>query len=416
MIFGRTVRCPESFVYTWWIRLAPNGIQMHKGHLNPLFFNRQIRDADSLPFAWEDWARQGLLRVSDLRGLVHGPAPHDASFQQRIETLLAALPEPWLRFIRSEPPAAQWLACPDTSHRRIWSLSAAGTYTCTHTASLTGALIPVVAGAAHPQAFMPATVRPALVQGWEITRPWHPRTGASHQQGQQQQQEQEPPPPFIYGIWGSHLLDPQSWGLGRRRAHEYVVKEAYTRRQILVRKAAGDEHPAAPMRPPIWADSTDDQRSGLRAIEARWASRAAAEGTLSQVLGRRPRGEPDPSSYAAWMRPSPERQLPRRNRSQLQHRPAARHQERVPPPDTTDAAASTAGPPPPWAHVWSVLHTSQLDRRQRVTAWRLLHGKLFVGAFLRRIHRCNGSCSIHRSNLCHHALLWPFAMTPAHLS
>ena len=62
-------------------------------------------------------------------------------------------------------------------------------------------------------------------------------------------------------------------------------------------------------------------------------------------------------------------------------------QERVPPPDTTDAAASTAGLPPPWAHVWSVLHTSQLDRRQLVTAWRLLHGKLFVGAFLRRIHR-----------------------------
>ena len=28
------VRCPESFVDTWWIRLASNGIQMHEGHLN----------------------------------------------------------------------------------------------------------------------------------------------------------------------------------------------------------------------------------------------------------------------------------------------------------------------------------------------------------------------------------------------
>ncbi len=28
------VRCLESFVDTWWIRLASNGIQMHKGHLN----------------------------------------------------------------------------------------------------------------------------------------------------------------------------------------------------------------------------------------------------------------------------------------------------------------------------------------------------------------------------------------------
>ena len=30
------MRCPESFVDTWWIRLASNGIQMHKGHLNDL--------------------------------------------------------------------------------------------------------------------------------------------------------------------------------------------------------------------------------------------------------------------------------------------------------------------------------------------------------------------------------------------
>ncbi|CAL8462157.1 g1688 [Coccomyxa elongata] len=108
-------------------------------------------------------------------------------------------------------------------------------------------------------------------------------------------------------------MDPLSWGLGRRRAHEYVGKEASTGRQVLDRKAASDEH-AAPMRPPIWADSTDDQRSGLRAIEARWASKAAAEGTPSQVLGRRPRGAPDPSSYAAWVSPSHERQLPRRDR------------------------------------------------------------------------------------------------------
>ncbi|CAL8464866.1 g4401 [Coccomyxa elongata] len=139
---------------------------------------------------------------------------------------------------------------------------------------------------------MPTTARPAPVQGWDITRPCHPRSGASQQQQQQQQQQDQnsQPPPYLLGIWGAHVMDPQSWGMGRRRAHEYVVKEASTRRQVLDRKAAGDEHAAAPMRPPIWADSTDDQRSGLRAIEARWASRAAAEGTPSQVLGRRPRG------------------------------------------------------------------------------------------------------------------------------
>ncbi|CAL8470818.1 g10360 [Coccomyxa elongata] len=171
--------------------IQPDSLSFHATMSEPLFFNRQLRDADSLPFAWEDWARQGLVRMSDLRSLVHGPTPHDASFRQRIQTLLAALPEPWHRLLRSEHPAAQWLASPDNTDRRVWSRSAAGHYTCTHTASTSGALIPVEAGAAHQQAIMPPTARPALVQGWDITRPWHPRSGASQRQQQQQQQEQE---------------------------------------------------------------------------------------------------------------------------------------------------------------------------------------------------------------------------------
>ncbi|CAL8464452.1 g3987 [Coccomyxa elongata] len=73
----------------------------------PPVFNRQLRDADNLLFAWEDWARHDLVRISDLRSLVHGPAPHDASFRQRIQTLLGALREPWHRMVRSERPAAQ---------------------------------------------------------------------------------------------------------------------------------------------------------------------------------------------------------------------------------------------------------------------------------------------------------------------
>ncbi|CAL8472194.1 g11736 [Coccomyxa elongata] len=60
------------------------------------------------------------------------------------------------------------------------------------------------------------------------------------------------------------MVNPNSWGLGKRPAHQYVVKEATTRRQVLHRIKHG--HLQSPMRPAIWADSTDDQRSGLRAI------------------------------------------------------------------------------------------------------------------------------------------------------
>ena len=36
-----------------------------------------------------------------------------------------------------------------------------------------------------------------------------------------------------------------------------------------------------------------------------------------------------------------------------------------------------------------LIHTSHLDRRQHITAWRLLHGKLFVGAFSQHIRRAD---------------------------
>jgi len=40
-----------------------------------------------------------------------------------------------------------------------------------------------------------------------------------------------------------------------------------------------------------------------------------------------------------------------------------------------------------WAYAWRAIHSAALDRPGRVVALRLLHGKLFVGAFNRHIHR-----------------------------
>ena len=159
--------------------------------------------------------------------------------------------------------------------------------------------------------------------------------------------------------------------------------------QIRIRISKGEARPLDPLRPAIWADTTDDQRSGLRALEARWQSRAAAAGTGTEVLGKRPRGDPDPSSYAAWMRPSRQRPAPWRDRQVPALEPAVEPaQSQGPPSDTVEAAAPDAGQAAPWAHVWRVIiHTSHLDRRQRITAWRLFHDKPFVGAFSQHI-RC----------------------------
>lgn len=189
------------------------------------------------------------------------------------------------------------------------------------------------------------------------------------------------------------------------------------RRQILHRLKHG--HPQAPMRPAIWADSTDDQRSGLRAIEAHWASTAAGAGSSQHSLGKRRRGEPDPSSHAAWMRPPPKRPPPWRDRPRSQaSAPAPRTPPQYCPPDTVDAAATARGPQPPWAHAWRVIDASHLDRGQRVTVWRLLHGKLFVGAFTRHIHRSQAGytcphpqCAQQVATLTHVFITCPLAAT-----
>ena len=411
----------------------------------PLFFNRQLTDAVRQPFAWEDWARLGLVRISHLRDVVRGPEHPVRMVRERVPILLAALPAAWRALIQVQPPAAMWCASPDPSDRRVWSRTAEGsTYLLSHTVSSTGALVPVEGGVAAMHAFLPPAAQPALVQHWDITRPWHPRSGTrqqrqhaeqlhpqQHLQVEQQPGEQleweqqlpEPPPPppptlYFFGLWGSQVQDPQAWGLGTRPAHEFVVREATARRQVLHRISKGEASPAGPLRPAIWADTTDDQRSGLRALEARWEARAAAAGTSSQVLGKRPRGQPDPSSWAIWMAAPQPRPVPLRDRGGPAGAPAGPS----PVPQGADvtvdpAAAVTADPSAPWAHVWQVVHASHLDRRQRVTAWRLLHGQLFVGGFSRHVHRTDPaghvcphpSCAGQLATLTHVFIICPLA-------
>jgi len=63
-----------------------------------------------------------------------------------------------------------------------------------------------------------------------------------------------------------------------------------------------------------------------------------------------------------------------------------------------------------WAHTWSAIHSTALDRPGRMVAWRLLHGKLFVGAFNRHIHR-----GTPESHLCPHAVCQDQLATLSHV-
>jgi hypothetical protein len=93
------------------------------------------------------------------------------------------------------------------------------------------------------------------------------------------------------------------------------------------------------------------------------------------------------------MHPPPLRPPPKRRRLGASAAAAAAQPPPLPPPpepppddDCRDLAARQPAPAVPWSHVWQVVADRDLDRSQRILAWRILHGQLRAGAFLRRIH------------------------------
>ncbi|KAK9918016.1 hypothetical protein WJX75_000569 [Coccomyxa subellipsoidea] len=200
-----------------------------------------------LPFgAWD----MSIARISHLRDVVRGPEHPDRVVRERLPILLAALPTAWRQLIQVQPPATLWCASPDPSDRR----------------SGTGA-----SGLARQK----VEQQPGEQQTGE-QQTGQQQTGGQEpgQQLQWEQQLPEPPPPppltfYFFGLWSSQVHDPQAWGLGPRPTHEFVVREATARRQVLYRISKGEASSAGPLRLAISADTTDDQRSGLRALEAR---------------------------------------------------------------------------------------------------------------------------------------------------
>ena len=300
-------------------------------------------------------------------------------------------------------PQPTHLASADPADRRIFCPGPDGHLTHTYTASSTAALLAVEQ---LPQPMLgqdlPADLRPVLVIQWDPTRPWHPR----HSAGQHQVPALGP---HLVGAWSEGTVDPRSWGFSSVPAHEYVVRDSASRLRALRRILAGQQDAVSPIRPTIWASAYGDEHSGIRRLEARWAARQAAQGQHAQPEQPGPsrvRGAPDPSSDAAWMHPSRSRPPPLRDRAPLQpallaapDAGAAGAQAAAPTQrqrlaaalrtDTTDiiTLAQTQPGSEDWAHTWTAVHSSALDREGRITAWRLLHGRLFVGAFLRHVGR-----------------------------
>ena len=77
----------------------------------PLFHNRRICDPGThLPLAWHEWAREGVVRMQDLRAVVAAP-PHQVppTVRAGLPALLAALPEAWAAALQWDAPLPEWL-------------------------------------------------------------------------------------------------------------------------------------------------------------------------------------------------------------------------------------------------------------------------------------------------------------------
>ena len=222
----------------------------------------------------------------------------------------------------------------------------------------------------------PADLQPALVMPWDPRRPWLPRhsssTGDAPADGAQvaEAAAHVPPPLYLVDDWRAAVIDPRTWGLGARPAHEYIVKEG-TARQLLLRRIQDrdDRNPHGALRPTIWADAPDDPRSGLRVLEPRWLS---SQGGSAAAAGGEPLVRRDAHSGARptrplmrpWMHPAPSRPPPKRVR--LASGAAAAPVPPPPPPeplpsDSQDLAARQPAPEVPWSQAWRVVSYRDLD-------------------------------------------------------
>ena len=177
---------------------------------------------------------------------------------------------------------------------------------------------------------------------------------------------QPQPANFLVGGWQAGFINPRTWGLGRRRSHEYVIG----------RGAPGSQ--------------TSCTIAGtLQAARQAFPSGQLCERTLLTACGPwrpggwtgRQAGLREPHLLQAAAREVS--QTPRQTRLGCnQRRPAHRSGLHL------SQGTRMTGLRCSQAHwclgaAWSVASKRSLDRSQRILAWRILHGKVRIGAFLR---------------------------------
>ncbi|GAB4815377.1 hypothetical protein N2152v2_002423 [Parachlorella kessleri] len=204
--------------------------------------------------------------------------------------------------------------------------------------------------------------------------------------------------PLLVGPWELVQVDPNAWGWGKKALLAFTVKSASVRRvqlRALRCLPGGRYQPKSGCRPKLWGPPPPPPGSpvpptGLVVLETGWRHSYDTQPPGSGQRGvRRPAAE-----FEVGLLPC---QAPgRRARLGVWERVSARHAaepQPVPPssatlvvlPDDTIDAAAPGDPDSAERCLWVEMRRADLPREQYIVLYRILHGSMYVGAFLHHI-------------------------------
>ncbi|GAB4822218.1 hypothetical protein N2152v2_009264 [Parachlorella kessleri] len=204
--------------------------------------------------------------------------------------------------------------------------------------------------------------------------------------------------PLLVGPWELVQVDPNAWGWGKKDLLAFTVKSASVRRvqlRALRCLPGGRYQPKSGCRPKLWGPPPPPPGrpvppTGLVVLETGWRHSYDTQPPGSGQRGvRRPAAE-----FEVGLLPC---QAPgRRARLGVWERVSARHAaepQPVPPssatlvvlPDDTIDAAAPGDPDSAERCLWVEMRRADLPRAQYIVLYRILHGSMYVGAFLHHI-------------------------------
>lgn len=391
--------------------VPPDQLSTNQVLIERLFFNRQVRGPDGEVLdpdapAWQPLAAAGLLTVRQLRD----------AWQERptlaLQIAWGCLPPAW-RQAAVQPPQCPWELC-RLPGREVVRRRGEGAPPAFYEVRWDAALrrLPVPPDLPPDAGWDQCCVVECLVGSGRLREACL----------------------YLQGPWSEVLVDPSAWGFGQTTLANYSVREA-TRRRAQLRAASaspGFYTAGVGCRPALWAlpagvPGPSSATTGLQALELRWA--ASYDAVRRSPSGRRrPAADEWEVELLPCQQPGKRRRLGVYERLEQREELAAERRlqggpgvqppgraaaagpaQSLPQDDTVDAAAPGEASQEERDEgraaraAWARLRRAGLPREQHGLAYRVLHGSLYVNAFLCHVRVLPAAAAYCEHAGCQHA-------------